>query len=147
MKTGYTEGGNPDVYNLETAVTYLGSEGEAWHLGTMGLIARARAAATVLVGAFYMEAVMLAEAGAAAGAFQIGGTAKLTQLPFLVSACDYCLIGEEVYAAGAYLSQEPVQLATLTVQDITKLLAVALVVIGWLTSAMGSKALINILSR
>ena len=45
-----------------------------------------------------------------------------------MTTCDYTLIGEELYAASAYLSREPVQLGTLRGQDIGK--ACILVTLG-----------------
>lgn len=147
MKSGYLEGGNPEVFNAETDVSYLGAEGVAFHIGTMGLIARTKPAATVFVGAFACEAVMLAEASASVGALQISGTARIVSMPFLISTADYYLIGEEVYAASAYVSKDPAQAATLGVTDIGKLVTVALIVIGLIASAAGSKALTQILSR
>ena len=47
------------------------------------------------------------------GAIQIAGTDSDHQLPFFVTTCDYTLIGEELYAASAYLSKEPIQIGTL----------------------------------
>jgi len=41
----------------------------------------------VLVGAFGASSIMLAEAGAALGAIQVGGTGNLVQLPYFVIAC------------------------------------------------------------
>ena len=45
-----------------------------------------------------------------------------------MTTCDYTLIGEELYAASAYLSKEPIQIGTLRGQDLGK--AFVLVVIG-----------------
>ena len=55
------------------------------------------------MGAFYAESLILAETGNSVGAIQIAGTAMPTQLPFFVAACDFTLIGEEFFAASAYL--------------------------------------------
>jgi hypothetical protein len=147
MKSGYLEGGNPEIFNPETDVTYLGADGVAFHIGTMGLIAREKPAATVFVGSFACEAVMIAEASAAVGALNISGTARIASLPYLVSTADYYLVGEEVYAAGAYLSKDAAQAATLAVADIAKVVTVALIVLGLIMSAAGSKALTRILSQ
>jgi hypothetical protein len=54
------------------------------------------------------------------GAIQVAGTAETAQLPFFVAACDYTLIGEEFFAASAYLSGEPDQVGTLLGQDVVK---------------------------
>ena len=44
-------------------------------------------------------------------------------MPFFVAACDYTLIGEEFYAASAYLSESPAELGSLKGQDLAKVLA------------------------
>ena len=54
-----------------------------------------------MIGPFAAEALIFAETGAAAGAIQIAGTARETQIPFFVLVCDYVLIAEEMFAASA----------------------------------------------
>jgi hypothetical protein len=80
--------------------------------------------------------LLLAEAGRQAGAFQVAGTAEWHQLPFLVASCDYVLIGEELFAASAYLTQDPTLLGTLRGQDLGKYLAVGLLIAGSLLGAL-----------
>ena len=60
----------------------------------------------------------------------VAGTAMPAQLPFFVAACDYTLIGEEFFAASAYLSGEPQQLGSLKGQDVGKLLTLVVSIIG-----------------
>ena len=74
------------------------------------------------MGAFFAESLILAETGNSVGAIQIAGTAMPSQLPFFVAACDYTLIGEEFFAASAYLSGQPDQLGSLKGQDLGKIL-------------------------
>jgi len=75
-------------------------------------------------------ALLLTETGASTGAIQIAGTDSDHQLPFFVTTCDYTLIGEELYAASAYLSREPVQVGTLRGQDIGKAVVLGMLGIG-----------------
>jgi hypothetical protein len=82
------------------------------------------------MGCFFAESLILAENGNAVGAIQIAGTAETAQLPFFVASCDYTLIGEEFFAASAYLSGAPDQLGTLRGQDIAKALIVVALVLG-----------------
>jgi hypothetical protein len=51
-------------------------------------------------------------------------------LPFFITACDYTLMGEELYAASAYLSRDPLLLAQLKGQDIGKVLLVLIMLVG-----------------
>jgi len=47
-----------------------------------------------------------------------------------IVACDYTLIGEELFAAGAYMSREPLLLGSLKGQDIAKFVIIILTIIG-----------------
>ena len=73
---------------------------------------------------------MLAETGNAAGSIQIAGTAEPEQIPFFIATCDYTLMGEELYAASAYLSHEPVLLGGLKGQDLAKLIIATAILVG-----------------
>jgi len=97
---------------------------------TSGVMERSRPAANIYVGAYYGESLILAETGHATGAIQIAGTAETSQIPFFVVACDYCLIGEELYAASAYLSKDPKQMASIQGQDLLRVLMLAVVFVG-----------------
>ena len=90
---------------------------------------------TVMIYVFPLR--LLTETGASTGAIQIAGTDSDHQLPFFVTTCDYTLIGEELYAASAYLSREPVQLGTLRGQDIGKAMILSVIVMGILLATLG----------
>jgi len=89
------------------------------------------------MGAFYAESLILAETGNSIGAIQIAGTAMPAQLPFFVAACDFTLIGEELFAASAYLSKEPRQLGSLKGQDVGKLFILFFAIAGVLLATLG----------
>jgi hypothetical protein len=72
------------------------------------------------------------------GALTIGGTASVGNITFVIGCYDYMLIGEEIFAAGAYVSGDPVQLGTISGTDITKLLLIALLIIGVAAISVGS---------
>ena len=63
------------------------------------------------------------------GAIQIAGTGSQTQIPFFVTACDYTLMGEEFFAASAYLSKQPELIAGITAQDIIKIILVGFILL------------------
>ncbi len=93
---------------------------------------REKPAACFYLGTFYAESLILAETGNSVGAIQIAGTAEPSQIPFFVAACDYTLIGEELFAASAYLSKNPREVGSLKGQDMLKLVIIAVTVIGTL---------------
>jgi hypothetical protein len=100
---------------------------------------REKPATNFYLGVFYAESLILAETGHATGAIQIAGTAMPDQLPFFVAACDYTLLGEELYAASAYLSQEPVQLGSLKGQDLGKLIFALVILVGVIARLFGTQ--------
>ena len=92
---------------------------------------------------FAFDALMYAEAGNQVGAIQVGGTAAITQIPFFVAACDYALIGEEIYAAAAYLTKDPIRVATIVAQDWGKFFVTGLLVVGVLLQTFGGVEILN----
>ena len=121
--------GRPDYYN-EDRVYYVTEEQFGYVASVCGWMNREKPAACFFLWKFFAESLILAETGNAVGAIQIAGTAETTQLPFFVAACDYTLLGEELFAASAYLSGEPAQLGMLKGQDFGKLAAMVLVLAG-----------------
>ena len=133
VEAAYLGAGRPDAFN-EDSVYYLTDEQFGYVAGVTGKMLRERPAACFYMGAFFAESLILAETGNAVGAIQVAGTAMPSQLPFFVAACDYTLIGEELFAASAYLSGESHQLGSLKGQDVGKVLGGSLVVVGCLLS-------------
>jgi hypothetical protein len=129
VKQAYLEAGKPDQYK-EEMVTYLTYDQFAYAASVSGKMVRELPAANFLIGSFFAESLIFAETGQSTGAIQIAGTADVTQLPFFVTTCDYTLMGEELFAASAYLSREPVLLGSIKAQDITKAVIMAYVAAG-----------------
>jgi hypothetical protein len=139
VRTGYAAAGRPDAYQ-EESVRFISSEQFAYCAGVNGMILRDRPAANLYLGRFFAESLIFAETGFAAGSIQIAGTAEVTQLPFFIAACDYTLIGEEFFAAGAYLSQDPMLLSTLKAADWTKVFLVTMLLAGSVLMSLGYPA-------
>ena len=129
VHSAFLAAGRPDAYNQDL-IYYVTDEQFGYVAYLSGHMARQKPAACFYLGAFFAESLILAETGNSVGAIQIAGTAETAQLPFFVAACDYTLIGEEFYAASAYLSGEPNQLGSLRGQDIGKAIVAAGLAIG-----------------
>jgi hypothetical protein len=99
---------------------------------------RKKPAANFYMGHYFAESLLLTETGASTGAIQIAGTDADHRLPFFVTTCDYTLIGEELYAASAYLSKEPVQVGTLRGQDIGKAVVLSAIAVGTVLATVGA---------
>jgi hypothetical protein len=126
-KQSYLEAGKPDAFK-EDSNFFITTDQFSYTAAVDGIMLRKKPAANFFMGSYFAESLLLTETGASTGAIQIAGTDSDHQLPFFVTTCDYTLIGEELYAASAYLSREPVQVGTLRGQDIGK--ACILVALG-----------------
>jgi hypothetical protein len=137
VKESYLAAGRPDAYR-DDSIYYVTDEQFGFVAHVDGLMVRKRPAACFYLGAFFAESLILAETGNSIGAIQVAGTAMPTQLPFFVAACDYTLIGEELFAASAYLSQDEKMLGSLKGQDFGKLVAMVFIVIGGIFSTLAA---------
>jgi len=136
VKEAYLAAGRPDAYNPDN-IFVAGTEQFSYAAAVEGIMVRERPAAHIMMGYFYAESLLLAETGSTTGAIQIAGTDAFTQLPFFVTTCDYTLLGEELYAASAYLSREPKLLGSLKGQDIGKGILIVVIALGSLLATVG----------
>ena len=136
-KQAYLEAGKPDLFK-EDANFFITTDQFSYTAAVDGIMLRKKPAANFFMGAYFAESLLLTETGASTGAIQIAGTDSDHQLPFFVTTCDYTLIGEELYAASAYLSREPIQVGTLRGQDIGKALILGVLAVGTLLATAGA---------
>ncbi len=152
-KESYLKAGRPDLYS-DNMVHYISDEQFAYAAGVNGIMLREKPAAVFFQGKFYAESLILAETGNSIGAIQIAGTGSSAQIPFFVTACDYTLIGEEFYAASAYLSGSPEMLGSIKGQDYIKVICIIMLVfvivcsifdgLGWIDFDVRSIFFINV---
>jgi len=146
LQSAYASAGRAENYSADD-VYYVTEEQFGYVAHLQGVMARERPAACFYLGGFFAESLILAETGNGIGAIQIAGTAQPQQLPFFVAACDYTLIGEEFFAASAYLSGEPDQLGTLKGQDVGKLIVAAGILVGSISATLAELTGSDVLRR
>lgn len=129
LRDAYQEAGKPELFNSDD-VRFLSDRQFAFASGVSGIISREKVATSFLMGSFFAELLIIAEVGQRAGAIQIAATVQTTQLPFFIATCDYVLLGDEFYAASAYLSRNPTLLGSIVGQDYSKLLMLIAIVLG-----------------
>ena len=127
-RESYMLEGRPDMFH-DDMVHYLTDDQFAYAAGVNGIMVREKPAACLYMGKFYAESLILAETGNSIGAIQIAGTASQAQIPFFVTACDYTLIGEEFFAASAYLSQKPELIGGVRGQDMVKVGVITIIIL------------------
>ena len=143
VRAAYLEAGRPDQYKEEN-IFYLTSMQFAYVAGVNGIMLREKPATNFYLGKFYAESLLLAETGSLAGSIQISGTDEIAQIPFFVAATDYTLIGEELYAASAYLGREPILLGTLKGQDWGKAVVMISLILGALAATFHFQFFVNL---
>ncbi len=147
VRSAYLDAGRPDLFNPEEMVYFVTTMQFAYVAAVNGIMIRRKTATNFYVGTFYAESLLLAETGNIAGSIQIAGTDRVAQLPFFITACDYTLIGEELYAASAYLGRDPILLGTLKAQDLGKAILMVWILVGsLLLSLFGSTFLKDIIA-
>lgn len=134
--------GQPEV---EPDIRYYGGGDAPFGAGCIGTLASEHVAVNMIIGGSGSDFPMVAEGAFRVGAFQIGGNANVWMIPLVVAACDYTLIGEELFAAGAMLSEDSVQLAGIVGNDISKVLIVAIILLGVILMTSGVPTILNLL--
>lgn len=145
VQNAHLDAGHPDTYKQDS-IYFVSEEQFAYAAAVDGIIMRERPATIFYMGSFLAESLVFSEVGSHAGAVQIAGTDSITQLPFFITTCDYTLMGEELYAASAYLSKEPLLLGSLKGQDWGKLLVIAIILAGVVTQLLGFNWFIDLLN-
>lgn len=136
VKSSYMDAGFPDEYQ-EDSVFFVTQSQFAYVAAVNGIMLRDLPATNIYMGKFFAESLILSETGAVAGSIQIAGTDEIAQIPFFITACDFTLIAEELYAASAYLSQEPILLGSLKAQDYAKAAVIVLAILGTIAANFG----------
>lgn len=136
------EAGTPETYDPNNVI-YLSGQQWAFTTGLFQLMIDNNVGACVLIGRWSAETLSVTSVGNRIGAFMIGGTGQFSNTSFFAITADYTLVGDELYAAAAYVSDDPELKSFLTAQDIVKLIAAAIVFAGAILSSLG----INIVSQ
>lgn len=143
VETEFKLAGRGDDFDPDRVI-FLSSNQFSYSSSYMGMMMRDRPGANIMVGAYWAESLQLAETGARVGAMQIAGTAQTSQIAFFMVTTDYCLIGEEIYSVGAYLSEDEELIGSLAGQDVGRILAVVLGLLGAIVTALGSNFMLNL---
>lgn len=105
--------------------------------GVMDVLGRPDVQGNVLIGAFDDELLLMGEVGSRETTFQVAGAARPASVAFLPIVAREFLLGEEIYAVGAYLDPKPARVVSLLVQDGVRTVLILLIVLGVLLATLG----------
>jgi hypothetical protein len=142
VRDAYTAAGFPEGYKPEM-VRFVGGSFHSAVSAIIGSLQRENVATSFYIGFGASDTLIICESAAEMGIFQVGGGGND---PYMVALNDYALIGDELFAARAYITKDPLHLANIQTSDVVKFAAIALVIIGTLLAAGGIETLKNILS-
>ncbi len=146
VRNSYSKAGKPEAYSIDK-VRYLSQDQWAYASEISEIIRKENVQANLMIGYYAAEALVIAESGHQAGTIQVAGTTNAYQMPFFIAACDYVLIGQEVLAAAAYFSDDPVVVGSLVGEDLGKALSLALILIGALLSTFNISFLNELITK
>lgn len=105
--------------------------------GAMPLAGDATVSSNVLAGRFGSEAALIADAGERGGSFSLAGTDDITGQAVLFATAQESLIGEELFAGGAYLQAGATHKASLHAQDVLRVLIAIVILAGGILKLLG----------
>ncbi len=136
LEAGYREAGAGELYQPTTG-RVAGLTPFSATAGTMPLFRDERVSAAVFMGHYGVDAALLADAAERENAFAVGASDDLAGQAVWYAAAPEALIGEELFAAGAYIGGGPAQTASLTVQDVLRWAIILVLVSGAVLKLLG----------
>lgn len=118
IKNVYAKEGYAEAY--DKSVSLLFYDRGAIPLAIHQLLDAKNVGATIWVGYFGYESIFIAEQGVAVGAMQFTWADGPGNASFMVACCEYVMLGPELYAAGAYLSGDPLSYNNIVAEDVLK---------------------------
>ncbi len=110
-------------------IRWIAPQPIAYAAGVMNMLAIDEPEANVMVGSFGDEYLLMGEVAARREVAHIGGSSNPNTLPFIYASAEETLLGEEIYAAEAYLRKRSSHIASLLAQDTMRWL-IALIILG-----------------
>lgn len=129
VRRAFIRHGNPEGYD-PTQVRFIAPEPVAYAAGVMGLLDREQLTGNVMIGTFGTEYLLMGETGARRGVRQVVGTSDPNTLSLMYASADETLIGEEIFAGGAYMMGLPAQVASLLAEDWARWLIILVIIVA-----------------
>ncbi|RLC73517.1 MAG: hypothetical protein DRI26_00640 [Chloroflexi bacterium] len=135
-REGYLEEGKPEMFRLED-LRYYGQGSLTWTQGVTSSFAQEGVGLNLEVGIFYSDCPISLEMAKIMGGMNVGGTGRWIMVYAFAMMCDYVFLGEEIYAAGAIVSDNPLMLSGIVIEEVGKYFVFLLLAIGIVLAAIG----------
>ncbi|HYP42004.1 MAG TPA: DUF6754 domain-containing protein [Chloroflexia bacterium] len=132
LRRGYLRAGW-SMESENTGVRFLThSDPLAYAAAAAEVVRQNRVSHAVMAGQFGPEVLLITEAQRRSGAQQIAGASDPQALALMTITVDHTLIGEEIFASGAYLEQRRSHIASLLAQDGLRWVVIAIIIAGFI---------------
>lgn len=129
LRQAWEAAGYPQEYRPEQ-VRFIAQDRNAYAIGAADLVSHEGVNTSVLLGHFAEEYLLLGEPSARARVEQVAGTGQAYTLPFMITTANEVVLGEEIFAAGAYLTDRIAHIASLVAQDNMRLVVIIIILAG-----------------
>jgi hypothetical protein len=129
LRTTYNRINASEAYS-PSAGRMLGPTPFSYIAGLPVLIDTEKVSVHVLAGSFGYEGALAVDFGTRQGAFCLGGTDDVQSQALIYATAEDPLVGEELFAAGAYFNQHPIHRAGLRVQDLMRMIIIGAILAG-----------------
>jgi hypothetical protein len=136
LRSAYRDLGIPEQYE-PTSGQLTGVTPFSYAAGAIPVILDQQVTANVMAGHFGAEVALLTDAAERSGSLSLGGSDSLPAQAVLFATAHEPLIGEELYAGGAYTSSGPAHAASLRAQDVLRWVLIAAILGGALLKFLG----------
>ncbi len=112
-------------------------------LAALTTIRDSNVSANIHTGWFGNEVIWFTTAGERQSSPTIAGTAQLPAQAIIYASATDPLIGEELFAGGAYLGADDLHLASISAQDVIRWIVVVIIILGVLLNIIGIDSFIE----
>jgi hypothetical protein len=137
LRQAYQRAGLGQDYDPVNVQLLAHQDPMAYASGVTTLYGRQKLEVSQLIGGFGQEFLLAGEVGAQRDVPQLAGATTTTALPLIYLTADGALIGEEIYAAEAYLARSPAPLARLLTQDALRTVVIVAILVLLLLTVFG----------
>jgi len=136
VREAYAFAGKPELYRRED-LRYYGYGSLTWTQGVTASYAEEDVGLNLSVGIFYSDCPISLEMAHIMGGMNIGGTGRWIMVYAFAMMCDYVFLGEEIYAAAAQISKDPIMLTGILIEEVGKFFTYIMLFLGLVLNAVG----------
>lgn len=136
LRTAHARQGASERYE-PTSGRMLGATPYSYAAGVPGVLANEDVSVHILNGTFGAEGALAADFGERRDVLVVAGSDDVQAQALLYATAEHPLIGEEIFAGGAYLKAGVFHGASLRTQDVLRVLVILAILGGTLLSTLG----------